>query len=91
MLDHSKKYNMYKRNTIKGTERTLLLRDLKFTENIDQKIILLDYQNNFVRILKIMNNAAKNLNSFVLHNYFEFNKIIEVKEITFLICIQLKF
>jgi len=43
----------------------------------DQKIILLDYQNNFIRnILKIMSNAAKNFdilatNLSVLHNYFD--------------------
>jgi len=29
--------------------------------DIDQKIILLDHQNNFVGILKIMNNATKKL------------------------------
>jgi len=33
----------------------ILLRDLKFYT--DLKIILLNYQNNFVRTLKIMNNA----------------------------------
>jgi len=41
--------------------------------DIDLKIIL-DYQNNFVRILKVMSNAAKNFNILatslnVLHNY----------------------
>jgi len=30
--------------------------------DIDLKIILLNYQNNFVRTLKIMSNAAKNFN-----------------------------
>jgi len=42
------------------TERTILLRDLKILLNTDLKIILLDYQNNFVGTLKIMSNAAKN-------------------------------
>jgi len=51
-----------------------LLRDLKIL--LDLKIILLDYQNNFIRTLKIMSNAAKNFDipatSFnVLHNYFD--------------------
>jgi len=32
----------------------------KILLNTDLKIILLDHQNNFVRTLKIMNNAAKN-------------------------------
>jgi len=41
----------------------------------DLKIILLDHQNNFVEILKIMSNAAKNFDILatslsVLHNYF---------------------
>jgi len=44
--------------------------------NIDQKIILLDHQNNFAGILKIMSNAAKNFDILaislsVLHNYFD--------------------
>jgi len=42
----------------------------------DLKIILLDYQNNFVGILKIMSNTAKNFVILTglsgLHNYFEF-------------------
>jgi len=55
-------------------ERTILLRNLKFCWI--QKIILLDHQNNFVGILKITNNAAKNfdiltINLSVLHNYFD--------------------
>jgi len=42
--------------------------------DIDLKIILLDHQNNFVGTLKIMSNAAKNLDILaislsVLHNY----------------------
>jgi len=42
------------------TERTILLRDLnKILLDTDLTIILLDYQNNFVRILKIMSNAVK--------------------------------
>jgi len=32
----------------------------KILLDIDQKIILLDHQNKFVKILKIMSNAAKN-------------------------------
>jgi len=44
------------------TERTTLLRDLKFCLDTDLKIILLDHQSNFVEILKIMKNAAKNFN-----------------------------
>jgi len=40
------------------TERTILL-DLKLLDT-DLKIILLDYQNNFVRILIIISDAAKN-------------------------------
>jgi len=41
----------------------------------DLKIILLNHQNNFVEILKIMSNAAKNFdilatNSSILYNYF---------------------
>jgi len=53
---------------------------------LDLKIILLDHQNNFAGILKIMSNAAKNFgilatNLNVLHNYFDnyfksFNKTI---------------
>jgi len=40
------------------------------------KIILLDYQNNFIGTLKIMSNAVKNFdilvaNLSVLHNYFD--------------------
>jgi len=47
-------------------ERTILLRDLKFGYR---------YENNFVKTLKIMNNAAKNFDILatslsVLHNYF---------------------
>jgi len=41
-----------------NTEKTILLKDLKFL--VDLKIILLDYQNNFVGILKIMSNVVKN-------------------------------
>jgi len=42
----------------------------------DLKIILLDYQNNFVKILKVMSNVAQNFdipaaNFSVLHNYFD--------------------
>jgi len=47
---------------------------------LDQKIILLDHQNNFVGTLKIMSNATKNFDILaiglsVLHNYIDFNKI----------------
>jgi len=56
----------------------------------DLEIILLGHRNNFVGILKIMGNAAKNFDILatslsVLHN------ILIFKKITFLICIQLKF
>jgi len=42
----------------------------------EQKIILLDHQNNFVETLKIMSNAAKNFDILAtslsfLHNYFD--------------------
>jgi len=41
----------------------------------DLKIILLDQQNNFAGILKIMSNAAKNFDilatSLSVHNYFD--------------------
>jgi len=42
----------------------------------DLKIILLDHQNNFVEILKIMSNAAKSFNILAtslsfLHNYYD--------------------
>jgi len=48
----------------------------KILLDTDQKIILLDYQNNFVGTLKIMSNAAKNFDILaiglsVLHNYFD--------------------
>jgi len=44
--------------------------------DIDKKIILLDHQNNFVGILKIMSNAAKNVDILatslsILRNYFD--------------------
>jgi len=48
----------------------------KILLDTDLKIILL-YQNNFVEILKVISNAAKNFDILatlnVLHNYFEFN------------------
>jgi len=48
----------------------------KILLNTDLKIILLDHQNNFVGTLKIMSNAAKNVDILaislsVLHNYFD--------------------
>jgi len=36
-----------------------------FAEYTDQKIILLNHQNNFVEILKIISNAAKNVDILV--------------------------
>jgi len=70
----------------------ILLKDLKILLDIDQKIILLDHQNNFIGILKIISNAAKYFDILatslsVPHNYFDnsYNKI------TLLICIELKF
>jgi len=55
---------------------TILLRKPKVLLDTDLKIILLDYQNNFVEILKIMDNTAKNFASLatslsVLQNYFD--------------------
>jgi len=46
----------------------------KILLDTDQKIILLDHQNNFVGTLKIMSNVAKNFDILaiglsVLHNY----------------------
>jgi len=63
----------------------------KILLDTDLKIILLDHQNNFVRILKAMNNIAKSFDILaislsVLHNYFDSSN-----KITFLIYIQLKF
>jgi len=48
----------------------------KILLDIDQKIILLGHQNNFVGLLKMMSNAAKNFvilatSLSVLHNYFD--------------------
>jgi len=43
------------------TERTILLR-----YSVDLKIILLDHQNNFVGVLKIIRNAVKNLDILAL-------------------------
>jgi len=48
----------------------------KILLDIDLKIVLLDYQNNFVRTLKIMSNAAKSFDILtislsVLYNYFD--------------------
>jgi len=54
-------------------ERTILL-------DTDLEIILLGHQNNFVGILKIMSNAAKDFdilatNLSILHNYFDSSTI----------------
>jgi len=48
----------------------------KILLDIDPKIILMSQQNNFVGILKIISNTAKNvdipaISSSVLHNYFD--------------------
>jgi len=64
------------------SETKILHRKNEFAEkskillDIDQKIILLDYQNHFVRILKIMSNVANNFDILatslsILHNYFD--------------------
>jgi len=55
---------------------TATIHGKKILLDTDLKIILLHHQNNFVGILKIMNNIAKNVDilapSFsVLHNYFD--------------------
>jgi len=65
-LDFSK--YMHGKNDFAEESKILLATDLK--------IILLDYQNNFVGTLKIMSNAAKNfgiltISLSVLHNYFD--------------------
>jgi len=65
----------------------------KILLDIDQEIILLDHQNNFVGTSKIMSNAAKNVDilaiSFsVLHNYFDSSTKLLYN---FLIFTQLKF
>jgi len=61
---------IYLRGKNSFVERSKILLD------IDLKIILLDYQNNFVGILKIMSNAVKNFDILttslsVLRNYFD--------------------
>jgi len=53
----------------------------KILLDINPKIILLDHQNNFVEILKIVNNAAKNFDIVAtvlsaLHNYFGSSKLL---------------
>jgi len=60
------------------TERVwkILLEGSKILLDTDLKIILLDQQNNFVGILKLMSNAAKNFDILatslsVLRNYFD--------------------
>jgi len=55
-------------------ERTILLR--KILLDTDQKIILLDHQNNFVGSLKVISSATKNFDILatdfnVLHNYLD--------------------
>jgi len=61
----------------------------KILMDTDLKIILLDHQNNFVEILKISCNAAKNFDILatslsVLHDYFDSSAKL-------FFCIQLKF
>jgi len=63
------------------TEETILLERFK---------ILLDHQTNFIEVLKIMSDAAKNFDILanclrVLHDYFD-----SLTKLLFLICIQLK-
>jgi len=53
----------------------------KILLDTDLKIILLDRQNNFIGILKIMSNAAKTFDILatslrVLHNYFDNSKLL---------------
>jgi len=60
----------------------------KILLDIDLKIILLSHRNNFVGILKIMSNTARNfdipaVSLNILRNYFDRSKL--------LFCIQLKF
>jgi len=47
----------------------------KILLDTDLKIILLNHQNNFIRILKVISNAAKNFDILaslsILHNYFD--------------------
>jgi len=58
---------LYGKNDFVERSKILLYTDLK--------IILLGHQNNFVRTLKIMSNAAKNFDtlatSLSVHNYFD--------------------
>jgi len=68
------KYRLYK--TLFINEKNDFAERFKILLDTYLKIILLDHQNNFVEILKIMSNAAKifdilatSLN--VLHNYFD--------------------
>jgi len=54
-LNNAKNFDIvYEKNDFAEGSKILL--------NTDLKIILLDYQNNFVKTSKIMNNAAKNFN-----------------------------
>jgi len=53
----------------------------KILLDTDLKMILLDHQNNFVRTLKIMSNAAKNFDFLatglsLLHDYFDNSKLL---------------
>jgi len=55
----------------------------------DLKIILLNYQNNFVRTLKIMNIAAMIFDILTIDAFYIV--ILIVQQNYFFICIQLKF
>jgi len=55
-------------------------KESKIWLDTDLKMILLDHQNNFVKTLKIMSNAAKNFDFLatlsVLRNYFDNSKLL---------------
>jgi len=67
----------YLLNGIFYTERTILLRDLKFCLDTDLKIILLDHQNNYVersnQLLKYQNFLQHLL---ILRFHLSFSKIV---------------
>jgi len=60
-------------------EKNDFAEESKILLDINQEIILLGRQNNFVGILKIMSNTAKNFDILtslsVLHNYFDSSKL----------------
>jgi len=57
----------YKYFFIKTKKTILILRDLKFLLDTDLKTILLDYQNNFVGTLKIINKSKCTRNHGIYH------------------------